>query len=43
MAMQLYAKLTVEEITAENKLDFLNLIASGFGFKFILVNKTLLN
>ena len=43
IAMPLYSELDVEKITFKNKLDFLNLIASAFGFQFILINKTLLN
>ena len=42
-AVKLYSRFQIKEISINDKLEFLNLIASGFGFGFKIVDKRLLN
>ena len=43
LALRVYRELGKEDVSVTDKLKFLNLIASGFGFKFKIIKKRLLN
>ena len=43
LALRVYRELGKEDVSVTDKLKFLNLIASGFGFKFRIIKKRLLN
>ena len=43
VAVQLYSELKLGHASVDDKLELLNLIASWFDFKFILVKRTLMN